>query len=206
MCCAPPNALQSIKGPVWAYMVPSGAESESESEFDDLEGYPNLPKAACSAADLSAIISCCPGLQELSLCIHKRVHLSPLSCLAALVNLRVEGVTDTSMQSLAAVTQLTRLSVKLARVVRLQSVAKLEALRRLSQLDLDATAVQLPLKWEGVKLSLSSVSDGCLHMVLLCSCWPLQLLVQLLVDQQGVFAAFQVPWARPVVRAQLWPD
>lgn len=87
------------------------------------------------------------------------VKLSPLLRLAGLVNLRVEGVTDTSMPSLAAVTQLTRLSVKLAQQgVRVASLVGVTALRRLRQLKLDATAVRLSEDWDGVKLDLSTMS------------------------------------------------
>jgi hypothetical protein len=131
-----------------------------------------LPDGTFNAADLTAVVNCCPGLQTFGLCVRPGVKLSPLSSLSALVDLRVEGVTDASMQSLAALTQLTRLSVKLAEQgVRVSSLVGLTALRSLRQLQIDATAVRLTEEWEGVKLNLSSVSGGCL-LLLLCEAEP----------------------------------
>lgn len=153
--------LHSIKGPGWDYSAGDDDIDSSEDSGEPIDYYSRLPSAAFRPADLSAIVSCRPGLQELSLCVDPDVYLSSLSRLAALVNLRVERVTDASMRTLAAVTQLTRLSVKLARDVGVTSLVGLTALRRLSQFELDAAAVRLPREWNGVKLSLASVSHGC---------------------------------------------
>jgi hypothetical protein len=63
------------------------------------------------------------------------------------------------MQSLAALKQLTGLSVKLAEQgVRVTSLVGLTALRSLRQLELNASAVRLPEEWKGLQLRLSTVS------------------------------------------------
>lgn len=64
----PLNALQSIRGPKWTCEI--GTEDEN-SLFDLIPGFNwrGVPKASLTAADVSAIVSCCPGLQAAGLCL-----------------------------------------------------------------------------------------------------------------------------------------
>ena len=62
--------------------------------------------AACSAADISRLVECCPKLQELILVLQPDVQLAALSQLTALTSLTIWRAKEVSVKSLSGLTGL----------------------------------------------------------------------------------------------------
>jgi len=99
---------------VWQFMFSSDRQlpalevlSVTRSEQWDVHG--PQPAAALGTADLCCLASCCPGLQELHICLQPGAQLGSLAQLSALNMLGAEAVDAATLASLTALSGLRNL-------------------------------------------------------------------------------------------------
>lgn len=119
------SCCQVLAEPIWrspldedAHIIGIDTESEPDSDW---------PESAATAADLARLVNCCPALQECHLCIAEDLSLAPLAQLPALCTLDIQCVSDLSVHTLPALTQLHYLSIKMNELVTPANMVALTA-------------------------------------------------------------------------------
>lgn len=108
----------------------------------------DAPVSAATAADLARLVSCCPALQECTLCLAEDMPLAPLVQLTTLRRLNIQHVGNIGMGSLPSLMQLESLSLKMTGPVLPRHILALTALRHLTYLNINPFALR-PEEREG---------------------------------------------------------
>lgn len=89
------------------------------------------------AADVAAVVSCCPALQECSIAIKPAVSITPLVQLTQLTRLDVKGVSTSAFASIAKLTGLDTLQVQLESAEEPEAMLALTVLQCLTDMSID---------------------------------------------------------------------
>jgi hypothetical protein len=109
------NACQ-LQGAVWAHVFPVGRQLP---QLHVLSAWLNggSDRASFGSADITRLVSCCPGVEDLRIDLCADASLAPLQSLTALTSLNIVGPVSPAVISsdLAALTQLQDLGLTVSR-------------------------------------------------------------------------------------------